>query len=74
VIKDAYGFVAMGAIVAVIAMASRYIGLFGVWRYVRGEAAPVQIGVVESFKQTFRNDQFSPSCRRSSSLTPPSCC
>jgi len=58
VIKDAYGFVAMGAMVAVIAMASRYIGLFGVWRYVRGEAAPVQIGVVESFKQTFRNDQF----------------
>jgi GPH family glycoside/pentoside/hexuronide:cation symporter len=58
VIKDAYGFVAMGAIVAVVAMTSRYIGLFGVWRYVRGEVAPVRIGVWESFKQTFRNDQF----------------
>jgi GPH family glycoside/pentoside/hexuronide:cation symporter len=58
VIKDAYGFVVMGAIVAVIALASRYVGLFGVWRYVRGEVAPVRIGVVVSFMQTFRNDHF----------------
>jgi GPH family glycoside/pentoside/hexuronide:cation symporter len=57
-IKDAYGFVAMGAIVAVIAVASRYIGLFGVWRHVRRDVEPVRAGIRESLASAFRNDQF----------------
>ena len=58
VIKDLYGFVAMAAIVAVVAAASRYIGLFGVWRYVRKDVKPARISIRESFRQVFRNDQF----------------
>jgi GPH family glycoside/pentoside/hexuronide:cation symporter len=58
VIKDAYGFVVMGAIVAVIALISRYIGLFGVWRYVRRDVEPVRAGIAESLSTAFRNDQF----------------
>jgi len=56
--EDLYGFVVMAAIVAVVATASRYIGLFGVWRYVRKDVEPVRIGIRESLRQAFRNDQF----------------
>jgi GPH family glycoside/pentoside/hexuronide:cation symporter len=58
VIKDAYGFVAMGAIVAVIAVISRYIALFGIWRHVRRDIEPVRTGIKESLTTAFRNDQF----------------
>lgn len=58
IIKDLYGFVVMAAIVAVVATASRYIGLFGVWRYVRKDVEPVRIGIRESLRQAFHNDQF----------------
>ena len=57
-IKDQYGFVAKGAMVAVIATASRYVGLAGVWRHVQDGAAPVRVSLVESLRETFRNDQF----------------
>jgi GPH family glycoside/pentoside/hexuronide:cation symporter len=58
IIKDSYGFVVMGAIVAVIATVSRYIGFFGVWRYLRRDVEPVQVGLRESLATAFRNDQF----------------
>jgi GPH family glycoside/pentoside/hexuronide:cation symporter len=58
VIKDAYGFAAMGAVVAVIALVSRYIGLFGVWRHVRRDIEPVRAGIGASLRSAFRNDQF----------------
>lgn len=58
IIKDVYGFVVMAAIVAVVATASRYIGLFGVWRYVKKDVEPVRIGIRESLRQAFHNDQF----------------
>jgi GPH family glycoside/pentoside/hexuronide:cation symporter len=59
IIIDQWGFVAMGAIVAALALASRYIGMFAVWRYVKGtEAAPVTLGIVPSLREAFRNDQF----------------
>lgn len=58
VIKDVWGFAAMGVTVAVMATISRYIGLFGVWRYVQDEVEPVRIGFVPSLRQAFRNDQF----------------
>jgi len=59
VIKDQFGFVVMAAVVAVIAMSSRYIGLAGVWRYVRRiEVQPVRIGIRRSLTEAFRNDQF----------------
>jgi GPH family glycoside/pentoside/hexuronide:cation symporter len=57
-IKDAYGFVAMGAIVAIIAVLSRYLGLFGVWRYLRRDVEPVRVGFRDSLVAAFRNSQF----------------
>jgi GPH family glycoside/pentoside/hexuronide:cation symporter len=58
IIKDAWGFVAMGAFVAVIAVVSRYVGLAGVWRHARDGGAPVRAGVIPSIRETFRNRQF----------------
>jgi len=58
VINDAWGFAAMGAFVAIIAVASRYAGLIGVWRYVKSESAPVTLGIWPSLREAFRNDQF----------------
>jgi GPH family glycoside/pentoside/hexuronide:cation symporter len=57
-IKDALGFQVMAGTVAVIALVSRYIGLSGAWRYARADVEPVRIGIVESLRQAFRNDQF----------------
>ena len=59
IIKDQFGFVVMGAVVAVIAVTSRYVGLGGVWRYVRRtDIEPVRIGIRRSLAEAFRNDQF----------------
>jgi GPH family glycoside/pentoside/hexuronide:cation symporter len=59
IIKDQFGFVVMAAAVAAIALVSRYVGLAGVWRYVRASgAAPVRIGIRRSLAEAFRNDQF----------------
>ena len=57
-IKDALGFQVMAGIVAVLALLSRYIGLWGAWPYARADIPPVHTGIVESLRQAFRNDQF----------------
>lgn len=57
-IKDALGFQVMAGTVAVLALASRYIGLWGAWPYARADVEPVRIGIIESLRQAFRNDQF----------------
>ena len=57
-IKDALGFQVMAGTVAVLALVSRYIGLWGAWPYARADVEPVRIGIVESLRQAFRNDQF----------------
>ncbi|MBI1885647.1 MAG: MFS transporter [Chloroflexi bacterium] len=58
VIKDTMGFQAMAAIVAVIALLSRYIGVAGAWPYARANVEPVQFGLAQSLREAFRNDQF----------------
>ena len=58
VIKDALGFQVMAGIVAVIALLSRYVGLWGAWPYARANVEPVNISLVDSIRQAFRNDQF----------------
>ncbi len=57
-IKDALGFPVMAGMVAVIALVSRYIGLWGAWPYARADIKPVDIGIIDSLRQAFRNDQF----------------
>ncbi len=58
VIKDTFSFQVMGITMAVVAFTSRYIALFGVWRYARRDVPPVQASPVRAFRDTFRNDQF----------------
>jgi GPH family glycoside/pentoside/hexuronide:cation symporter len=58
-IIDAWGFIAMAVVVALLATASRYIGMFAVWRHVAAlEVPPVTIGIRASLREAFRNVQF----------------
>jgi GPH family glycoside/pentoside/hexuronide:cation symporter len=59
VIIDAFGFKAMALVMAVIALAARYAGMFGVWsRAKRTEVAPAEIPLREALGATFSNTQF----------------
>ena len=57
-LKDALGFQIMAGIVALMGLVSRYIGLWGAWPYAKGASPTSQVGIVQSFRQTFSNDQF----------------
>ena len=57
-IKDAFSFQVMGITMAIIAFTSRYVALFGVWRYARRDVPPVRTSPLRAFRDTFRNDQF----------------
>ena len=57
-IKEAFSFQVMGITMAVIAFTSRYIALFGAWRYARRDVPPVRANPARAFRDTFRNDQF----------------
>ena len=57
-IKDAFSFQVMGITMAIIAFTSRYVALFGVWRYTRRDVPPVRTSPLRAFRDTFRNDQF----------------
>ncbi|MER3420529.1 MAG: hypothetical protein C4290_08420 [Chloroflexota bacterium] len=55
---DRWGFAAMGAIVAALALLSRYLALLGAWRHARVDVAPVRLNLLQAVRWTFRNDQF----------------
>ena len=57
-IIDMLSFQALGAIVGVLALLSRYIGLAGIWRHARRDVPPAELRVVAGFKHTLRNTQF----------------
>ena len=57
-IKDAYGFKVMGAIIAVSGLSFRYFGLAGVWRHAPRETAPAQMNLKQAFMATLSNKQF----------------
>lgn len=57
-VKDRFGFQVMAGLVAIIALASRYIGLWGAWPHARLDVAPVRMGLRVSLREAFRNDQF----------------
>jgi GPH family glycoside/pentoside/hexuronide:cation symporter len=54
----AVGFWPMAAMVAAMAVISRYYALTGAWPAVRFEEPPAEIGVFRAFRSTFANDQF----------------
>lgn len=58
VIKDALGFQIMAALTALFALLSRYVGLWGAWPYAKVDIPPVSVGIRESIRKTFTNDQF----------------
>ena len=58
VIKEVWGFQAMAAMMAVLALASRYLALAGAWRRVRVEQPPARLDLRQAFRTTFTNDQF----------------
>lgn len=58
VLIDVAGFQAMAIAIAVLALASRFVGLAGAWRYTRMEVEPARISPWQAVRTTFRNDQF----------------
>ena len=58
IIKEAWGFPAMAAVMAVLALASRYLALAGAWGRVRREQPPATLDLRQAFRTTFTNDQF----------------
>ncbi|MFQ6019284.1 MAG: MFS transporter [Dehalococcoidia bacterium] len=58
IIIDLWGFQTMGIIMAVLALASRYIGLGGAWRHVKRDVEPVSINAIAAIRSTFTNSQF----------------
>jgi len=57
-IKDAFSFKVMGAVVAVFGLTFRYVGLRGIWRAAPRETTTAQIGLWMAFKSTLSNKQF----------------
>ena len=57
-IKDAFGFFAMGAIFAACAVAFRYLGVRGIWHVAPRETSPAQIKLKAAFMATLSNKQF----------------
>lgn len=58
ILIDLAGFQAMALAVAVLALASRYVGLAGAWKHARREVQPADIDPWQALKTTLRNDQF----------------
>jgi GPH family glycoside/pentoside/hexuronide:cation symporter len=57
-VKDSLGFAAMAAMVGIVALTFRYIGLAGVWRHASRSQDVAEIGLVDAFKTTFANRYF----------------
>jgi GPH family glycoside/pentoside/hexuronide:cation symporter len=58
IVKDAAGFTAMAALVAMIALTFRYIGLAGAWPYASRTQPPAALGLGEALRTTFSNRAF----------------
>lgn len=57
-VKDALGFTAMAAMVAIVALTFRYVGLAGVWGRARESREPAAIGLRDAIRETARNRYF----------------
>ena len=58
IIKDAFGFKVMGALIAVFGLGFRYLGVMGIWRHAPRETPPAQVSLREALKATLSNSQF----------------
>jgi len=57
-LKDAFGFQVMALATAVLALAARYAGMFGVWKHVDRDQPPATLSLRESLRSTFSNSNF----------------
>ena len=57
-LKDAFGFAPMAAIMAAWALVFRVLAVAGVWNYAPRDRPPVTFTFREAMRQTFRNRQF----------------
>jgi len=55
---DLVGYIAMAAILAVVAMSFRYLGTAGAWPYASKTQEPAELGLREALAITFRNRYF----------------
>ncbi len=58
IIKELFGFQVMAGVMALLALASRYVALSGAWRRVRFDQPPARLDLWKAFRSTFSNDQF----------------
>jgi glycoside/pentoside/hexuronide:cation symporter, GPH family len=53
-----FGIGGMSIVMALLAIVSRYVGLFGVWSRIDRDQPPVQVSFLDGMRTTFRNRQF----------------
>lgn len=57
-VSDRFGFAAMAAAVALVALATRYVGIAGVWRWAVASRAPATLGLRDALRKTVANRAF----------------
>lgn len=55
---DAFGYAAMAATIAIVALSSRYLGLAGVWRQAKASQRPAELGLRAALAATLANRSF----------------
>lgn len=55
---DAFGYAAMAATIAVVALTFRYVGIAGVWHYAKQSRQAAEIGLGDALRATFTNRYF----------------
>ena len=55
---DSFGYAAMAATIAVVALTFRYAGIAGVWRYAKESQTPAEIGLRDALRATLANRYF----------------
>ncbi|GIU94693.1 MAG: sugar transporter [Gaiellaceae bacterium] len=58
IVKDNAGFTAMAALVAIVALTFRYLGLAGAWPYASRTQPPAKLRLGEALRTTFSNRAF----------------
>jgi GPH family glycoside/pentoside/hexuronide:cation symporter len=57
-VVDGAGYAAMAAMIAIVALTFRYVGLAGVWRHASRTQEPATIGLGDALRATFANRYF----------------
>ena len=58
IIKDVFDFRVLGAIMAVLGLTFRYLGLWGIWKHAPRNTPPSTDGFITAWRSTMRNKQF----------------